>query len=593
MTPLACAHHDWPSLLAAARGWSALRSQRDASDEDLSLLLQAPVALAWWISTFAPALAERGRIEVIIVCAPAGPASADDGRPYQLVPLLLDRPDLRIVVTLVMGDTGSMPVPSVPHAQPGISLRAYGGVKSAPAMVFYGGLDAWWDRCADKRPDLCLLFHPGFDDQIEFWSALRPFLAEGIPVGSFGRGPEKLARDAWLLRAYGYELTPQGVANPWAKRRPESLGHGAWAAVGWELCPVALPPPHLEIDRRSLARAHDAQQFMQHEFQVWNPLEFVGRPQTIAGDTSADPERFVGLPDHYAVSLSSGDVWAVEPDAMVPCAAGVRLPREVLATYPGPDAHSFEQLLWAVETYLHEFRPREAAQLRTLHSADVMELQVAARLHGKASASEIASITDFFGGGAVTPPTPGSEPLFKALSKRDWASVEAIVAANPRLIHAEDEDGRTPLFHAMHAQQLEIVQRWLEAGADPDHLDHEGFAPIHDAAKRDVVEPVALLDRCGADLNLETGLGFTPALLALRYGTWSVLAYLLAQKVDLKRTTMVGASVADQYEEVAALPRVLRREIERQLGRRPVIRIAAQAAAPGRYRSECREGSRG
>ena len=155
------------------------------------------------------------------------------------------------------------------------------------------------------------------------------------------------------------------------------------------------------------------------------------------------------------------------------------------------------------------------------------------------------------------------------------------MSADPALIHAQDEDGRTPLFHAMRARNFEISQRWLEAGADPDHLDHEGFALIHDAAKRDVVDPVALLDRYGADLNLETGLGFTPALISLRYGTWSVLAYLLAQKVDLNRTTMVGASVADQYEEVAALPRVLRREIERQLGRRPVIRIAAQVAATG------------
>jgi len=581
MTPLVRTHHDWPSLVAAARGWPVLQSLREASDEDLCLLLQAPVALAWWISTFAPALAERDRIEVVIVCAPAGPASADDGRPYQLVPALLDRPKLRIIVTLVMGDTGSKPVPSVPHAEPRISLRAHGSVKSAPAMVFSGGLDAWWDLCADKRPALCLLCHPGFDDHVEFWSGLRPLLAAGVPVGCFGRGQEKLARDAWLLRAYGYELAPRGIANPWAKRRPESLGHGAWAAVGWQLDPAALPPSDFEIDRRSLARANEAQQFMQHEFQVWNPLEFVGRPQTIEGDTSANPERFVGLPDHYVVSLSTGDVWAVEPDAMVPCAGGIRLPREVLATYPGPDAHAFDQLLWAVETYLHEFRPREAAQLRTVHTAEVLELQAAARLHGKASAAEIASIADFYRGGMVTPPTPGSEPLFAVLSKRDWASADAIVAADPRLMQAEDEDGHTPLFHAMHAQNFELARRWLEVGADPDHLDHEGFALIHDAAKRDLVEPVALLDRYGADLDLETGLGFTPALIALRYGTWSVLAYLLAQKVDLNRTTMVGASVADQYAEVAELPRVLRREIERQLGRRQVIPIAMHGTAAG------------
>ena len=95
-----------------------------------------------------------------------------------------------------------------------------------------------------------------------------------------------------------------------------------------------------------------------------------------------------------------------------------------------------------------------------------------------------------------------------------------------------DEEGRTPLFHAMAARHYDLARRWLEAGANPDHLDHEGFAVIHDLAKRDEVEPVELLQRHGADLDLGTGLGFTPALLALRYplsgeDVWGATARIL------------------------------------------------------------------
>jgi hypothetical protein len=573
---------DWMTLIAAVKRSPVGASFRDSSDDDLRLLLQAPVAVAWWIDTFAPELADRERLDIGIVCAPGGPAFTDDGRPYQLVPLLLERPKLEVFVTLIVGQPGSAPVPPVAHDLSTISLRAHPGVRSAPATIFSGTLEEWRRRRSSPAPDLCLLFHPAFDESPEFWQGLRPLLAAGVRVGSFGRGAAKLARDAWLLRAYGYDVIPDGVANPWAARRPESLGHGAWAASGWELRPAALPPARLRVDRARLARAHDAQQFIAHEFQVWNPHDFIGRAQTAEGDTSEKPERFVGLPDHYALSLATGEVWAIEADRMIPAPGRIRLPQNVLATYPDGSADGFEQFLWAIETYVHEYRPREAAETHSAYNAEVAGLQVAAALNGHASAAEIEAMTEFYiGGSPLTPVSPGSEPLFAALRKRNWEKAAALIDADPALARAEDVDGRTPLFHAMAARNHELARRWLEAGADPNHLDHEGFAVVHDVAKRAQVEPLELLQRYGADLDLATGMGFTPAMIALRYGCWPVLAYLLAQHVDLRKTALPGASVAEQYQDVSSLPRVLRREIERQLGRPAFIPIARQAPAHG------------
>jgi hypothetical protein len=215
-----------------------------------------------------------------------------------------------------------------------------------------------------------------------------------------------------------------------------------------------------------------------------------------------------------------------------------------------------------------------------------LKTQVALSLKGKASRAEVEAFTEYYRGG-MNPgvATPGSALLFKALRIGNWDQAAALIAATPSLVNAEDEDGMAPLYYAFKNAHYELARHWLEDGANPNHLDHEGFAVIHDAVKRDDAQPVELLQRYGADLDLSTGMGFTPALLALRYGCWSVLGYLLKQHVDLHRTILAGTSVADQYEHIQGLPRILRSEIEQQLGKRRVIPLTVMAPAAESRRS--------
>ena len=581
--PLSLAKYDWSTLVNAARRWPVLNPFGDAvADDELRLLLKTPVAVAWWITTFAPALAQRERLDLLMVGLPGGPSAADEGRPYQLLPLLLDRPQLQVSATVILWTHESRFAPPIGYLTPRISLAAHDGVEAIPATMFAGSLTEWLARRCGHPPDLCLLVHPGFDERVPFWAGVRHLLEAGTHVGCLARGPEKVERDAWLLQAYGYDVTPDAKPNPWARYHPELRGHGAWGAVGWRLQPHSIPPPDFAIDTARLQRAYDAQLFLQHEFELWNPLPFIGQVQVVAGDPSADPERFVGLPDHHAVSLQTGEIWALEPEGRVPAAGNISLAPEVRATFPGEHAHSFERVLWAVEVYDEQFRRREAAAMPVVdakHAEQVRE-RVERFLQGKVSQEEVDAFTEYYRGGMQpSTATPGSETLFGALRRRDWNKAAALTAESPWLVNARCEEGRTPLFYAMNARHYELARRWLERGAEPNHLDYEGFAAIHDAAKRDDTTAVELLHRNGADLDLGTGLGFTPALLALRYGCWTVLAYLLAQGVDLRKTAIAGAAVEDQYESIAGLPRVLRSEIERQLGRRRIIPIAVLAPA--------------
>ena len=583
MHPLSRAHSDWSALVAEARRWPTLSPFREGvADDEVRLLLKAPVAVAWWITTFAPELLKRDHLDLLMVGVPGGPSAADEGRPYQLLPLLLERPKLTVDATVMLWTPEARFAPRPQYATPHISLDGQPGVDARPATLFDGSLKQWLDGRNGKAPDLCLLMHPSFDERIKFFAEVRLLLAAGVTVGCFSRGAEKVERDAWLLQAYGYDVTPAAQQNPWSRHHPELRGHGSWAAVGWQLKPSSIPPANFTIDEARLHRAYDAQEFLQHEFEVWNPLQFIGIARPAEGDTSADPELFVGLPDHHALSLRTGEVWALEPDKRVRVEGNVALPPEVLATYPG-EAPAFERLLWAVDVYREEFRRREAADILARSAAQVEHLrtQVALSLQGKASRAEIDAFTTYYHGGVDPgPATPGSDALFKALRTGDWDEAAALVAATPTLLHAEDEDGMTPLFHAFRTRHFELARRWLENGADTNHLDHEGFAIIHDAVKRDDTAPVELLQRYGADLNLGTGMGFTPALLALRYGTWSVFAFLLRQHVDLNRTALAGTSVADQYEHVEGLPRVLRSAIEQRLGKRRVIPLVVMAPEP-------------
>ncbi len=581
MHPLSRAHNDWSALVADARRWPAMSPVADdVPDDELRLLLKAPVTVAWWITTFAPELLEREHLDLLMIGVPGGPSAGDDGRPYQLLPLLLERPRLTVDATVMLWTPKASSAPRPHYFTPHVSLDGQSAVAALPATIFVGSLAQLLEDREGKAFDLCLLMHPGFDERAPLWSELLALFKTGAYVGCFARGMEKVERDAWLLQAYGYEVSPIAQANPWSQHHPELRGHGPWAAVGWRFEPHALPRAGFAVDLPRLRRAYDAQQFLQHEFEVWNPLQFIGRARPAEGDAGPDPEMFVGLPDHHAVSLRTGEVWALEPDRRVRVEGNVVLPPEVIATWPGEGAPAFERLLWAVEVYRGEVRGREAAALQTRGAAQAehMKTSLALALKGHPSRAEIDAFTEYLRGGMEPgAATPGSEPLFEALRKSDWDTAAALIAATPALVNAEDEDGVTPVFCAFRAHHYELGRRWLENGADPNHLDHEGFAVIHDLAKRDEINAVELLQRYGADLDLGTGLGFSPALLALRYGSWNVLGYLLKQRVDLHRSALAGTAVVDQYEHVEGLPRALRSEIEQQLGKRRVIALAVMA----------------
>lgn len=93
---------------------------------------------------------------------------------------------------------------------------------------------------------------------------------------------------------------------------------------------------------------------------------------------------------------------------------------------------------------------------------------------------------------------------------------------------AVDEEGLTPLIHAVDAEQDRAVEQLLEAGASPNCVDPQGQAPLHYAALLGSTELAQTLLAAGADPSLKDEDGASPADVARSEGHEDLAKILVA-----------------------------------------------------------------
>jgi ankyrin repeat protein len=150
--------------------------------------------------------------------------------------------------------------------------------------------------------------------------------------------------------------------------------------------------------------------------------------------------------------------------------------------------------------------------------------------------------------------------LFKATKQGDLFGAQRLLVRHPRLVHARDSGGytpllwaakrghislvrlllakgaqvnvrnnwrNTPLHWAAYNGHLAVVARLLKAGADPNAREREmGHTPLHDAAWKGRRRVIALLLKAGARPDLKNKRGQTPRQIAQRHGHWTVARLL-------------------------------------------------------------------
>jgi ankyrin repeat protein len=117
-----------------------------------------------------------------------------------------------------------------------------------------------------------------------------------------------------------------------------------------------------------------------------------------------------------------------------------------------------------------------------------------------------------------------------ALARAGYLSkLEPLLRRTPRLVHARDRRGQTPLMHAARSGQRAAVCLLLQRGADPNALCERGGTALMMAAELGNAELVGALLRAGARVNerdaeqatalhLAAGTGGTDAVRALLRG---------------------------------------------------------------------------
>lgn len=140
--------------------------------------------------------------------------------------------------------------------------------------------------------------------------------------------------------------------------------------------------------------------------------------------------------------------------------------------------------------------------------------------------------------------------VFEATTLGIIDRVSAWLLDDPSLARAFSPDGFTALHHAAFFGKTEVARRLVQAGADVHVYSANDFhvQPLHSAAAGRHVEICRLLIGAGADVNAKQRHGFTPLHSAAQNGDVELVELLLSAGADPSAVTDDGASPADTAE---------------------------------------------
>ncbi|MBL9204913.1 MAG: ankyrin repeat domain-containing protein [Opitutaceae bacterium] len=110
------------------------------------------------------------------------------------------------------------------------------------------------------------------------------------------------------------------------------------------------------------------------------------------------------------------------------------------------------------------------------------------------------------------------------------------------LFQIKDRDGWTLLFHAVKANNLDLLRQIVGRGISTNLISHEGISPAGMAVQLNNLPVLEYLTSKGANLELSGESGNTPLYLAVDGRNYALFDWLLAKGVKCNRTPKRGLS---------------------------------------------------
>lgn len=323
-------HRDWQSLIQAVRV-CAPSLLKAVPDSVAMAVLAGPCALAMWIAERTPELAHGKSLSILLVGAEATDVP-DEGRWYQTLPLLLDRP-FAVDVTCVGLELDMT-----------FSSSAVTSAPAVPAVGYLTGLADYLAERIDKPIDLAIAFHPGLQKHRGWLSAdgFPQLLHRGTQVVCAAYEMDEYEMERWVAEAYGYSVSKTPLANPFFLDLSERNTSIKWGRVLWSI--DKAPAIGAGIDEARLSALDALNQMVMHSMAAVRESS-PGYGVTIEL-TSSDGRTIslVHIFDNRFVDLASGEVFRLEHGAMNRLR---QLPPEAVASYPRPSARDIELAVWA------------------------------------------------------------------------------------------------------------------------------------------------------------------------------------------------------------------------------------------------------
>jgi hypothetical protein len=134
-----------------------------------------------------------------------------------------------------------------------------------------------------------------------------------------------------------------------------------------------------------------------------------------------------------------------------------------------------------------------------------------------------------------------STPLINdAALNGDLIRIKSIVSKNRYKLYEKDDDGRTPLHHAVLGGHLDVVKYLESIGLDVNAKDNFDDTPLHLASDYGYTKIVKFLVSQGAYVNALDNIGNSPLHLAANRGWLEIIKYLVSHGADVNAVDKFG-----------------------------------------------------